>query len=174
MVEPDNFQEKRKIRTGLSGWRYNSFCKTQYASSPSLGGVSNFVRAHLCVIHLLDRMKKIVKVEYDDEGNYGRSYYTDDPSAKERVYTWHPGKYNVKALIEEVGEWNEMIAAAFGGLKDLGVESPIRHFSNFEQLEFRGQKQKNLKEILEAIKTLGQKPEEDKKRKKPSPGGAGT
>ena len=48
-----------------------------------------------------------MKVEIDDEGKYGRSYYTDDPWAEERVYTWHDGKYDVKALVEEVGEWND-------------------------------------------------------------------
>ena len=59
-----------------------------------------------------------MKVEIDDEGKYGRSYYTDDPWAEERVYTWHDGKYDVKALVEEVGEWNEMIAATFGAINE--------------------------------------------------------
>ena len=45
---------------------------------------------------------------------YGRSYYTDNPDAEERVYTWHDGQYDVKALVQEVGGWNEMIAARFG------------------------------------------------------------
>ena len=73
------------------------------------------------MIHLLDRIGKLptMKVEIDDEGKYGRSYYTDDPWAKKRVYTWHDGKYDVKALVEEVGEWNEMIAATFGAINDL-------------------------------------------------------
>ena len=85
------------------------FCKTQYASDPECGGIPNFVRCHLCVIHLLDRIGALptMKVEIDDEGKYGRSYYTDDPWAEERVYTWHDGKYDVKALVEEVGEWND-------------------------------------------------------------------
>ena len=60
-----------------------------------------------------------MKVEIDDEGKYGRSYYTDDPWAEKRVYTWHDGKYDVKALVEEVGEWNEMIAAMFGAINDM-------------------------------------------------------
>ena len=56
-----------------------------------------------------------MKVEINDEGKYGRSYYTDDPWAAERVYTWHDGKYDVKALVEEVGEWNEMSAPDVSG-----------------------------------------------------------
>ena len=73
------------------------------------------------MIHLLERIAELptMKIEIDDEGKYGRSYYTDDPWAKERVYTWHEGKYNVKALVEEVGEWNAMIAATFGAVNDM-------------------------------------------------------
>ena len=155
---------ERKIKTRLSGWRYGTFCKTQYASDPNCGGVPNFVRCHLCVIHLLDRIGQLptMKVETNDEGKYGRSYYTDDPWAKKRVYTWHDGNYNVKALIQEVGEWNEMIAATFGGLKDMaeakgmGLEGSITSFPNFEQLEFKGQKQKHLGPFLNAMKQLAE------------------
>ncbi len=120
--EDEKFQEKRKIKTGLaSTWRFSTFCKTQYASDPECGGIANFVKCHLCVIHLLDRIGQLpnMKVEFNDEGKYGRSYYTDDPWAEERVYTWHDGKYDVKALVQEVGEWNEMIAATFGAINDV-------------------------------------------------------
>lgn len=40
----------RRIRTGLSGWCWHSFCKTQYASNSECGGVENFLRCHLTVI----------------------------------------------------------------------------------------------------------------------------
>jgi hypothetical protein len=162
-ISPEKFQEQRKIKTRLSGWRYSSFCKTQYASNTDCGGIPNFVRCHLCVIHLLDRIAQLptMKVEIDDEGKYGRSYYTDDPWAEERVYTWHDGKYDVKALVEEVGEWNTMIAATFGALKDavggspLSLESPISGFPNFEQLEFKGQQNHEyLAPFLQAMKRL--------------------
>ena len=66
-----------------------------------------------------------IKVEIDDEGKYGRSYYTDDPWAEKRVYTWHEGQYDVKALVEEVGEWNEMIAAMFGAMNDAAEATGI-------------------------------------------------
>ena len=162
--DDEKYQEQRKIKTGLgSTWRYSTFCKTQYASDERCGGIANFVRCHLCVIHLLDRIGKLptMKVEIDDEGKYGRSYYTDDPWAEKRVYTWHDGKYDVKALVEEVGEWNEMIAATFGAIKevaqanDRGAESPIAAFPSFEHLEFKGhQNQQHLAPFLQAMKQL--------------------
>ena len=166
--DPDDekFQEKRKIKTGLgSGWHYSSFCKTQYASSADCGGIPNFIRCHLCVIHLLDHIAQLptMKVYVNDEGKYGRSYYTDDPWAEKRVYTWHEGKYDVKALVEEVGEWNEMIAATFGAMNDalkagggdLRLESPISAFPDFERLEFKGrQNRQHLVPFLQAMKRL--------------------
>jgi hypothetical protein len=157
--EDDKFQQKRKVKTGLgSGWHYSSFCKTQYASSPSQGGsIPNFVRCHLCVIHLLDRIAELptMKVEINDEGNYGRSYYTDDPWAEKRVYTWHEGKYDVKALVQEVGEWNEMIAAMAGAMNDalkahgggLGIDAPILHSWLVELLQDRPQLHKSCKRV---------------------------
>ncbi len=166
LPEDEKFQEKRKIKTGLgSTWRYSSFCKTQYASSADCGGIPNFIRCHLSVIHLLDRIGQLptMKVEIDDEGKYGRSYYTDDPWAKKRVYTWHDGKYDVKALVEEVGEWNEMIATTFGAISDVlkasgsavGVDSPISSFPDFEHLEFKGQQNhQHLGPFLQAMKQL--------------------
>ena len=104
-----------------------------------------------------------MKVEFNDEGKYGRSYYTDDPWAEERVYTWHDGKYDVKALVQEVGEWNEMIAATFGAINDmlkasgspLALESPISAFPDFEHLEFKGQQNHEyLGPFLQAMKQL--------------------
>ena len=60
--EDEKFQQKRKIKTGLAGWRYSAFCKTQYARAEY--GIPNFIRCHLSVIHLLDRIAAIA----DDEG----------------------------------------------------------------------------------------------------------
>jgi hypothetical protein len=162
---PEDFEETRKIKTHLSGWRWGAFCKTQYASDPAAGGVPNFVRCHLSVIHLLDKIGTLpgIKVNTNDEGKYGRSYYTDDPWAEERVYTWHDGQYNVPRLIQEVGEWNEMIAAQFGALKDaagvagMGIEAPIASYSSFEQLEFKGANNERLKPFLDAMRTLAKK-----------------
>lgn len=162
--DDERFQQRRKIKTGLGGWRYSSFCKTQYASNPQHGGVANFVKCHLCVVHLLDRIAELptVTVEINDEGKYGRSYYTDNPDAEERIYTWHDGQYDVKALVQEVGGWNEMIAARFGALNDVlkatkapgSLETPITDYPDFEPLEFKGQR--NVGPFLEAMKQLAE------------------
>ena len=106
-----------------------------------------------------------MKVEISDEGKYGRSYYTDDPWAEKRVYTWHDGKYDVKALVQEMGEWNEMIAATFGALNDTikangasaELVSPIAAYSDFERLEFKGQQnQKHLVPFLNMMKKMAE------------------
>ena len=110
-------------RTGLSGWRWGSFCKTQYASSLECGGVQNFLKCHLAVIRLLDRAKELGILEnVGDEGDY-----------------W--GKRDIQSLAKEVGEWNSMIANFAGQLKDQlgdGVEAPITKFPDFEHLEAKG------------------------------------
>ena len=163
---PEDFTETRKVKTKLAGWQWSSFCKTQYASDPRCGGVANFLRCHISVVTLLDRIAKLptVKVELDDEGKYGRSYYTDDPYAEKRIYTWHDGKYDPKALAEEVGDWNSMIAAQVGALNDvleasrsdLEGASEIQGFPNFEQLEFRGSHQEHLQPFLQAMSQLAE------------------
>ena len=141
--------------------------------------IPNFVRCHLCVIHLLDRIAELptMKVEIDDEGKYGRSYYTDDPWAAERVYTWHEGKYDVKALVEEVGDWNEMLAVMGGAINDLlkagggdlGIEAPILDHPDFEHLEFKGQQNHQyLAPFLQAMKRLA-----DERQAKGAAGNAG-
>ena len=116
---------KRRVRTGLTGWCWSSFCKTQYASNPACGGVQNFLRCHLNVIALLDFAKSLGMVEgVKDEGSY---WETRD----------------VEALAREVGSWNEMIAAFAGQFKDAlgaGVVSEIANFPNFEHLEARGRR----------------------------------
>ncbi|MCK9462609.1 MAG: hypothetical protein M0R80_23570 [Proteobacteria bacterium] len=162
---PTAFEKQVKIKTHLTGWHGGGFCKTQYASDPRAGGVPNFVRCHVGMITLLDRIAELptMKVETNDEGKYGPSHYSDDPWAEKRVYTWHPGKYDVKALVTELGEWNEMIAAMFGAMKDalgggeVGIVGPIQEFPNFEQLEFTGQHQKNLPQFLQTMKMLADK-----------------
>jgi len=115
------------MKTKLSGWRWSSFCKTQYASDPSCGGVPNFLQCHLCVIAMLDKAKELHCLEHvTDEGGF-----------------W--AKRDLQALVQHVGSDNERIAAFGGWLKDLlgngplGVESAISHYPNFERLEAAGQ-----------------------------------
>ena len=75
-------------------------------------------------IKVLDQAKSLgILDEVSDEGDF-----------------WE--KRNIRALAEEVGEWNEMIAAFAGQMKDvLGdeLEAPITDYSDFEHLEARGQ-----------------------------------
>ena len=116
----------RTIKTKLSGWRWRSFCKTEYAANPACGGLPHFLQCHLTVIALLDQAKKLgCRVEVEDEGGF-----------------WE--KRDLPALAEEVGSWNEMLAALGGRLKDVlgqGVTSEIAQFPNFETLEAAGQTQ---------------------------------
>ena len=117
----------RRVKTGLPPrWSWQSFCKTQYASNPDLGGTESFLRCHLSVIRLLDHARYInILGSVYDEGGY-----------------WE--KRDVKALVEEVGQWNAMIAGFVGGMKDLvggkDVQSEITEFPTFERLEAEGRR----------------------------------
>lgn len=110
----------KKVRTGLGNWSWSSFCKTQYASNPDVGGVENFLRCHLAVVKLLDAASDLgLLQEVSDEGGYWK-------------------QRDVKALAEEVGNWNTMIAGWAGRLKDSfgeGLVSEIAKYPNFEHLE---------------------------------------
>ena len=101
----------------MKGWYWSSFCKTQYASSPAAGGVPNFLHCHLSVIRLLDHAKQLgILASVSDEGDY-----------------WE--KRDVKALVQEVGEWNEGMAGLVGQMKDLFGDTALMHQSgNFRTL----------------------------------------
>ena len=126
------------IKTKLgTGYRWHSFCKTQYASDPGCGGVQNFLRCHLSVVALLDLAAKLRCLnDVSDEGGF-----------------WN--KRSIEALLKEIGSWNEMIAGLGGLLKDLSethglnCEAPITNYANFEQLEAAGQAA--LPEVLKAL-----------------------
>ena len=114
----------KRIATKLRGWSWHSFCKTQYASDPRCGGVQHFLRCHLGVIRLLDFINatSLAKVEVNDEGGY-----------------WD--QRDIKALTQEVGEWNEFMAGFTNEIrKSCGEElvSAITSFPNFEHLEAKG------------------------------------
>jgi hypothetical protein len=114
--------EKGELATGLSGWSWQSFCKTQYASNPDLGGIANFVRCHVTV-RLLDRAKAMGILE----------------SVKDESHFWE--KRDIQALVETVGRWNCEIAALVGQCKDqMGGDfaAPIAEYPNFEHLEADG------------------------------------
>ncbi|KKL77515.1 hypothetical protein LCGC14_2034150 [marine sediment metagenome] len=123
VTDRDRPHRQRKLRTGLSGWSWGSFCKTQYAANSECGGVENFLRCHLAVIKMLDHAQSLgILEEVSDEGDF-----------------WQDR--DVRALARQVGQWNEAIAAFAGGLKDLlgdQVDSEIAKFPNFEHLEAAG------------------------------------
>lgn len=122
-----------RVRTGLSsGWSWQSFCKTQYASNPDVGGIESFLRCHVSVIHLLDHAKGLgVLDSVFDEGGF-----------------WE--KRDIRALVEEVTQWNSMIAGFVGSMKDLlggkDVQSEITKFPNYEHLEAEGRRDESEEE----------------------------
>lgn len=119
----DRWQTRRIATRRGSGWCWDSFCKTQYASNPDCGGVANFLRCHLSVIRMLDHAKDLgILQSVSDEGDF-----------------WETR--NIEDLSRQVGQWNEMIAGLAGQLKDqLGDDllAAIAKFPNFEHLEARG------------------------------------
>ena len=142
--------ERGRLKTKLSGWRWSSFCKTQYASDPRCGGVPNFLRCHLTVIAMLDQATQLGCLEeVSDESGF-----------------WE--QRDLPALVKEVGSWNEMIAAFGGKLKDLAgngavtLEAPITQFPNFEQLEAAGQNQlpPEIQKLFTLIERVSAKPSE--------------
>ena len=112
-----------KIRTGLRGWRWNSFCKTEYARDPACGGTSNFLRCHLAVVRMLDYAHELdLTPSVHDESDY---WQTRD----------------IVALARRMGGWNEKIAAWAGQLTDQwgdGLFAAIAHFPTFGHLETGG------------------------------------
>jgi len=114
---------------------WGSFCKTQYANDPRVGGMPNFLRAHLAVCAILEKAQDLgFTVHVSDEGDFWK-------------------KRDVKALAEEVGHWDQMLAGLFGVLKDaapagLTPDSAMSGRPDFEQLEAKAQ-------TTEAGKLLG-------------------
>ncbi len=130
--------EGRAIPTGLAAWCGRSFCKTQYASTVSL---AHFLRCHLAVSAALEKAKalKFLK-EVHDEGDY-----------------WT--KRDVRALAQEVGEWNEMIAGFVGAMDAAGLTgvSPITEHPQFELLEHEGLRKPSIAECAKKMAEVAQK-----------------
>lgn len=119
--DPIEFPTRRR---GYYSWQ--SFCKTQYAGNPKLGGEANFRKAHLTLIELLDQIEAVgPKVRIHDDSRY----------AKHR---------NVDRLLRQLREWDAVIARFVGRLSDaLGdaagsTLAPIKDRPDFEHLEFKG------------------------------------
>jgi hypothetical protein len=119
--DPIEFPTRRR---GYYSW--HSFCKTQYAGNPKLGGEANFLKAHLSLIELLDQIHAAgVPVRIRDDSRY----------AKHR---------DVDRLLRSLRDWDAIVARFAGSIGDaLGGESgtliaPIKDRPDFEHLEAKG------------------------------------
>jgi hypothetical protein len=107
---------------------WSSFCKTQYANDPRVGGWANFQRAHLSVLAILEHMQQIgFSVKVSDEGHF-----------------WE-GR-DLAVLAKNIGEYDALLAGIAGIFKDLaetggqGFESPMLGRPDFERLEAQATK----------------------------------
>jgi hypothetical protein len=104
---------------------WSSFCKTQYANAPELGGWHNFQRAHISVLAVLEHMQQIgFAVHVSDEGDF---WQTRD----------------LAVLAKNIGQYDAMIAGLAGIFKDaaetngIGFDSAMLGRTDFEALETR-------------------------------------
>jgi hypothetical protein len=102
---------------------WSSFCKTQYANDPRVGGWANFQRAHLSVLAVLEHMQQIgFTVHVNDESDFWKSR-------------------DLAALAKTIGQWDAMIAGLAGVFKDMSeangqeFDSPVLGRADFEKLE---------------------------------------
>ena len=98
---------------------WTSSCKTQYANDPREGGMANFLRAHISVSPILEKAQRLgFRVHVYDEGGFWK-------------------KRDVKALAENVGQWDQSLAALFGAVKDAdsACDSAMSGRPDFERLE---------------------------------------
>ncbi|MCI0358572.1 MAG: hypothetical protein L0211_08820 [Planctomycetaceae bacterium] len=116
--DPIEFPTRRR---GYYSWQ--SFCKTQYAGNPKLGGEANFLKAHLSLVELLDQIRTAgVKVHIRDDSRY----------VKHR---------NVDRLLRSLRDWDALVAGLAGAMSDAFqdhpgmVVAPIKQRPDFEHLE---------------------------------------
>lgn len=107
-------------------YSWHSFCKTQYAANPKLGGEANFLKAHLSLLELLDQIQAAgVKVNVRDDSRYARHR-------------------DVDRLLRSLREWDALVARFVGQMGDaLGAEcgmllAPIKDRPDFEHLYAKG------------------------------------
>ncbi len=127
---------------GVPGWRWASFCKTQYASRH---GWEHFFECHRGLTQLLWMAEKLgLRVKVDDEGGY-----------------WKCG--SGATLRRNLAEYDQGIAAFGGALKDAAGEAarditgPIFAHPDYERLEALGnqaQGEKISRAVREVTRTL--------------------
>src|SRR5438093_1103915 len=92
--DPIEFPTQRR---GYYSW--HSFCKTQYAGNPKLGGEANFLKAHLSLIELLDQIGAAgVSVRIRDDSGYARHR-------------------DVDRLLRSLRDWNAVVATFAGSIQ---------------------------------------------------------
>jgi plasmid stabilization system protein ParE len=93
--DPVEFPTRRR---GYYSW--HSFCKTQYAGNPKLGGEANFLKAHLSLIELLDQIRASgVNVRIRDDSRYAKHG-------------------DVDRLLRCLRDWDALVARFVGNLGD--------------------------------------------------------
>lgn len=118
---------RHRLRVSDDGnWQWRSSSKTQFSNSPEAGGLPNFLRCHLSIIALLDAARRIgFEATVNDESGY-----------------WE--HRDVKTLIQSIDNWDRILAAVGGAIKDVAdaagttVESPMLDRPDFERLEHEG------------------------------------
>jgi hypothetical protein len=119
--DPIEFPTRRR---GYYSWQ--SFCKTQYAANPKLGGEANFLKAHLSLIELLDQIKAAgLSVRIRDDSEYAKHRDAD-------------------RLLHTLRKWDAIVANIVGKFGDAldnesgSVVAPIKERPDFEHLEAKG------------------------------------
>jgi len=120
--------ESQLLETDLAGvYSWSQCCKTQYAGLQQYGGFPNFAQAHVGLVQLLTYAQELgIQVEVKDDSSYW------DDRDQDR-------------LRQSLEEWNGLIAAFAGQLKDRlgpqldhGIQAPIFTAPNFEHMEAKG------------------------------------
>lgn len=131
----------QRYRVPGNGWRWHSFCKTQYASNVS---IQHFLRCHSTVCALLLKARELgFKVTVYDEGRF-----------------W--GKWDYDALAHEVAEWNDMLASFVRALNNaLGqdgcIGAPIQDNLAYVTAHDRPETRAVAESIGEVLKVLRQR-----------------
>jgi len=119
---------------------WSSFCKTQYANDPRVGGWNNFQYAHLSVLAVLEYMQQIgFTVHVNDESDFWQNR-------------------DLAALAKTIGEWDAMIAGMAGIFKDTaeanghGFDSSMLGRADFERLEMQALKIDRLGDHLQKLR----------------------
>lgn len=128
VVEREQQGERLLLETDLAGiYSWTQSCKTQYAGLQQHGGIENFLQAHVGLVRCFDFLQSLgVEVQVADDSGF-----------------WQ--HRNEQQLRKALDDWNELVAALAGQLKDQlgtsgagGISGPILTAPDFEHLEARG------------------------------------